>query len=79
MRLSAPSLKQVPPTAWFGLVVVSLFCLMALFAPLIAPHSAMNSARMSAGIGAPWTAGQYQSASSSTSMPSTAASCGGRR
>ena len=38
MRLSAPSLKQVPPTAWFGLVVVSLFCLMALFAPLIAPY-----------------------------------------
>jgi peptide/nickel transport system permease protein len=38
MRLSAPSLKQVPPTAWFGLVVVALFCLMALFAPLIAPY-----------------------------------------
>ncbi len=38
MRLSTKSLKQVPPTAWFGLVVVAIFCLMALFAPLIAPY-----------------------------------------
>lgn len=30
-------MKQVPPTAWFGMVVVAIFCLLAMFAPLIAP------------------------------------------
>jgi peptide/nickel transport system permease protein len=31
-------LLSAPPTAWFGLVVVALFCLVALLAPLVAPY-----------------------------------------
>ena len=31
-------LKKAPLTAWFGLIVITVYCLVALFAPLIAPH-----------------------------------------
>ena len=29
---------SIPGTAWFGMVVVSFFCVLAVFAPLIAPY-----------------------------------------
>lgn len=29
---------SIPGTAWFGMVVVTLFCVLAVFAPLIAPY-----------------------------------------
>lgn len=31
-------LKKAPLTAWFGLIVITVYCLVALFAPIIAPH-----------------------------------------
>ena len=31
-------LKKAPPTAWFGMIVVTLYCLTALFAPWLAPY-----------------------------------------
>lgn len=31
-------LKKAPPTAWFGLIVISTYMFVAVFAPLIAPH-----------------------------------------
>ncbi|WP_022706789.1 MULTISPECIES: ABC transporter permease [Paracoccus] len=33
------TLKTAPPTAWFGMIVVALTMLTAIFAPLIAPHA----------------------------------------
>jgi peptide/nickel transport system permease protein len=33
------ALKGAPPSAWFGLVVLSLYLFIALFAPLLAPYS----------------------------------------
>ena len=32
------TLKTAPPTAWFGMVVITLYLIVALFAPLLAPH-----------------------------------------
>src|SRR5215467_7531124 len=32
------ALKRAPPSAWFGLVVITIYFLIALFAPLIAPY-----------------------------------------
>src|SRR5262245_14856925 len=32
------AMKQAPPTAWFGLIVIVLYTLIAIFAPWIAPH-----------------------------------------
>ncbi len=46
-------MKQVPPTAWFGLVVVAIFCVLALFAPLIAPY---GETQVVGGEFAPWSA-----------------------
>ena len=31
-------LRRAPPTAWFGLIVILIYVLAALFAPLIAPY-----------------------------------------
>ncbi len=31
------SLRKAPPTAWFGLVVIAIYILVAVFAPVIAP------------------------------------------
>jgi peptide/nickel transport system permease protein len=31
-------LKKAPPTAWLGMIVISLYLIVALFAPLIAPY-----------------------------------------
>ena len=31
-------LRKAPLTAWFGLTVITIYCFVALFAPLIAPH-----------------------------------------
>ncbi|WP_417432447.1 ABC transporter permease [Kiloniella sp.] len=31
-------LKTAPPTAWFGIIVVSFYILVAVFAPLLAPY-----------------------------------------
>jgi peptide/nickel transport system permease protein len=33
-----PELRRAPPTAWFGLIVILIYVLAALFAPLIAPY-----------------------------------------
>jgi len=32
------TLKTAPPTAWFGMIVISVYLTVALFAPLLAPH-----------------------------------------
>ncbi len=32
-------LRKAPPTAWFGMTVIALYLLAAIFAPLLAPHS----------------------------------------
>jgi peptide/nickel transport system permease protein len=32
-------LKTAPPTAWFGLIVITIYLITALFAPFIAPYS----------------------------------------
>ena len=32
------TLKTAPPTAWFGMIVICLYLIVALFAPLLAPH-----------------------------------------
>ena len=32
------TLKTAPATAWFGMVVIALYLIVALFAPLLAPH-----------------------------------------
>jgi peptide/nickel transport system permease protein len=33
------ALRQAPPSAWFGMIVIALYVIAALFAPLIAPYS----------------------------------------
>lgn len=40
------TLKTAPPTAWFGLVVILIYVVMAVFAPLIAPFSETEIAGM---------------------------------
>jgi peptide/nickel transport system permease protein len=37
-RSAWPELRRAPPTAWFGLIVILIYVLAALFAPLIAPY-----------------------------------------
>ena len=32
------TLKSAPPTAWFGMIVITAYLFVALFAPLLAPH-----------------------------------------
>ncbi|HKX10375.1 MAG TPA: ABC transporter permease [Stellaceae bacterium] len=32
------ALKQAPPSAWFGLTVIAIYLIVAIFAPLIAPY-----------------------------------------
>jgi peptide/nickel transport system permease protein len=32
------TLKTAPPTAWFGMVVITMYLMVALFAPLLAPY-----------------------------------------
>ena len=32
------ALKRAPPTAWFGLIMIAIYLVIAIFAPLIAPH-----------------------------------------
>jgi peptide/nickel transport system permease protein len=32
------ALKKAPPTAWFGLIVITIYLILAIFAPLIAPY-----------------------------------------
>ncbi len=46
-------LKTAPPTAWFGMIVVAVYCLTALFAPWIAPY---GEAQIFAVPYAPWDA-----------------------
>lgn len=31
-------LKKAPPTAWFGMIVIGIYFIVAVFAPIIAPH-----------------------------------------
>lgn len=45
------ALKRAPPTAWFGLIVISIYVLVAVFAPLIAPY---GEAEIMAGAYEPW-------------------------
>jgi peptide/nickel transport system permease protein len=39
LRWARGELRRAPPTAWFGLIIVLIYVLAALFAPLIAPHA----------------------------------------
>lgn len=52
MRNSSPAFHRIPATAWFGLMVVGLFCVLALFAPLIAPY---GETQIVGGEFAPWS------------------------
>jgi peptide/nickel transport system permease protein len=45
------ALRRAPPTAWFGLTVISIYILVALLAPLIAPY---GEAEIVAGAYEPW-------------------------
>ena len=47
------ALKHAPPTAWFGMIVVATYIVLALFAPLIAPYAENDAAGP---IYAPWSA-----------------------
>ncbi|TCP42906.1 ABC transporter permease [Rhodovulum marinum] len=47
------ALKKAPVSAWFGLVVICAYALVAIFAPLLAPH---GEAQVFAQPYAPWTA-----------------------
>jgi peptide/nickel transport system permease protein len=38
LRSAWPELRRAPPTAWFGLIVILIYVLAALVAPLIAPY-----------------------------------------
>ncbi|WP_435231855.1 ABC transporter permease [Pseudopelagicola sp. nBUS_20] len=44
-------LNTAPPTAWFGMIVVSIYCITAIFAPWIAPY---GEAQIFAVPYAPW-------------------------
>ena len=46
------TLKTAPPTAWFGMVVITLYLIVALFAPLLAPHGQAQVFTMAY---APWS------------------------
>jgi peptide/nickel transport system permease protein len=48
-------LRHAPPTAWFGMIVVAIYVILAVFAPLIAPYAENDAAGP---IYAPW-GGQY--------------------
>jgi len=45
------ALRQAPPTAWFGLTVITIYLYFAVFAPLIAPY---GEAEIVAGAYEPW-------------------------
>ena len=45
--------RRVPPTAWFGIVVIALYVFVAVFAPLLAPYSQREVVDIQY---APWTA-----------------------
>ena len=45
------ALKRAPPTAWFGLIVITIYLLIAVLAPLIAPY---GEAEIVAGAYEPW-------------------------
>ncbi|HXP73002.1 MAG TPA: ABC transporter permease [Stellaceae bacterium] len=45
------ALRQAPPTAWFGLTVITIYLFFAVFAPLIAPY---GEAEIVAGAYEPW-------------------------
>ena len=45
------ALKRAPPTAWFGLIVITIYVLVAVLAPLIAPY---GEAEIVAGAYEPW-------------------------
>ena len=46
------TLKTAPPTAWFGMIVITLYLTVALFAPLLAPHGQAQVFTMAH---APWS------------------------
>ena len=37
------SLRKAPPTAWFGMIVIALYAVVALFAPVLAPYGEADS------------------------------------
>ena len=39
LRWAWGELRRAPPTAWFGLIIILIYVLAALLAPLIAPHA----------------------------------------
>jgi len=46
------TLKTAPPTAWFGMIVIFLYLIVAVFAPLLAPHGQAQVFEMAY---APWS------------------------
>ena len=46
------TLKTAPPTAWFGMIVITVYLTVALFAPLLAPHGQAQVFTMAY---APWS------------------------
>jgi peptide/nickel transport system permease protein len=51
LRAAWYALKRAPPTAWFGLIVITIYLLIAVLAPLIAPY---GEAEIVAGAYEPW-------------------------
>jgi peptide/nickel transport system permease protein len=47
-------LKKAPPTAWFGMIVITAYVIVAVFAPLLAPYAEADS---SFGAYLPWGEG----------------------
>ena len=43
MQRARIGLSKAPPTAWFGMIVIALYLLVALFAPWIAPYGEADS------------------------------------
>jgi peptide/nickel transport system permease protein len=52
LQTAARELKHAPPTAWFGMIVIAIYTVLAVFAPLIAPYAENDPAGT---IYAPWS------------------------
>ena len=52
MQTVVRELKHAPPTAWFGVIVIAIYIVVAVFAPLIAPYAENDPAGP---IYAPWS------------------------
>jgi peptide/nickel transport system permease protein len=52
MRSFGRALRSAPPTAWFGMIVIAFYLVLAIFAPLIAPYA---ESEVVAGQYEPWS------------------------